>query len=43
MESPNCDICGGKIILNQDDEYECVYCGTATDENGDVLYEIQSM
>ncbi|WWT40087.1 hypothetical protein [Staphylococcus phage PT94] len=43
MKSPNCDVCGGEVILNQDNEHECVYCGTTTDENGDVLYEIQGM
>lgn len=43
MNNPVCENCGGRTEINVDNDYECSYCGCTTDENGSVIYEIQSM
>lgn len=43
MKNPNCSLCGCHTTEVEDEGYECNYCGTLLDSNGDVIYEIKSM
>lgn len=40
MDNPVCSNCGGQTKRIDDAEYECIYCGNALDEYGDLVYEI---